>query len=195
MAIDSNRSCQVLQNEIKSLLRLRSLIFSLGIVLVCFSLVGFLAMDMYFYTTVAEERLDILTWTKGYRLNIVKACISVRKMYAMANSSDPTAETVILQARADLESVSQSLLTVHTKNYVSAPSARLLNFFVGSNTVEKIPMPGTGEFILKNVSFWDLGNHFILSSAFTSQITIHDLIDSNFQVDTISINKRAEIFM
>jgi hypothetical protein len=184
-----------MHKEIRSLLRLRSLIFGLGMVLFIFSLVGFFVMDLYLYSILAGERLDILTRTKGYRLNLIKACISIRKIYALANSSDPTSEAVIMQARADLESVSESLLTVHTMNYVSSSSGRMLNFFVESNSVEKIAMPGTGEFVLKNVSFWDLGNHFILSTAFTSQITIHDLTESDLQVDTLSVNKRAAVFM
>lgn len=185
----------MMHKEIRSLLRLRSLIFSLGLVLFVFSLVGFLVMDVYLYSVVAGERLDILTRTKGYRLNLIKACISIRKIYSLANSSDPTAVAAILQARADLESVSQSLLTVHTKNYVSSPSSKLFSFFVESNSVEKIAMPGAGEFELKNVSFWDLGNHFILSTAFTSQIGIHDLTEPDLLVDTLSVNKRAAVFM
>jgi hypothetical protein len=182
-------------NEIRSLLRLRCLIFRLGIVLVAFSLIGFLVMDTYLYSKVAGDRLDILTRTKGYRLNLIKACISIRKMYAVANSTEPTAETVISQAKADMQSASHSLFTIHTKNYVSSPSTKLLNFFVESNTVEKIAMPGTGEFKLRNVSFWDLGNHFILSSVFASEIKTYDLKESKFQVDNLSINKRGLIFM
>ncbi len=184
--------------EKKSLLRLRSLILGLGIILFAFSLIGFLAMDMYLYSTFAKERLDILTRTKGYRQNLIKACLAIRKMYSVANSPDPSSEIVISQARADLQTASLSLLTVHTKNYVVSPSTRLLNFFVESNTVKKISMPGiglSGDFVLKNTSFWDLGNHFILSSAFASQIMVNDLSDSNVQVDTYSVNKRATIFM
>jgi hypothetical protein len=184
-----------MQKEIGSLHRLRSLIFSLGIFLFVFSLIGFLAMDIYFYSIVAKERLGILQRTKGFRLNLIRACMSIRNMYTVASSSDPTAETVILQARAELVLASQSLSTIHTKNYISSPSTRLLDYFVEDSAVEKIPMPGTGEFVLRNASLWDLGNRFISSSAFTSQISLKDLTESNFSVESLSVNKRATIFM
>jgi hypothetical protein len=189
------RSSLVMLKEIGSLRRLRSLIFSLGIVLFGFSLIGFLAMDIYLYSVVAKERLDILQRTKGFRINVIRACMSIRNMYAMAGASDPTADSVILQARADLLSSSQSLSTINTKNYVSSPSARLLDFLVEMSTVKQIAMPGTGGFVVRNTSLWDLGNQFILASAFTSQIVVKELKDLNISVETLSVNKRAAIFM
>ncbi len=185
-------------SEVQSLLHLRFLVLGLGFLLFFFSLLGFLVMEIYLYPNVTQVRLDMLQRTKGYRQNLVKSCIALRSIQLAVNDSGPASETSILQARGSLQSIAQSLTSIHTLNYVDSPTETLLQFFVINNRIKKVPMPGTttaGSFVIKNSSFWDFGNSFIDSVAESSLISLLDLGNSDFSVDVLSINKRAVVFM
>uniref|UniRef100_A0A7S0MNW7 Uncharacterized protein n=1 Tax=Cryptomonas curvata TaxID=233186 RepID=A0A7S0MNW7_9CRYP len=191
-------SSSVMGSEVKSLLRLRSLVLGLGFLLFVFSLLGFLIMEVYLYQNVTQIRLDMLQRTKGYRQNLVKSCITLRSLQMEINGTGRASEKIVSQARSSLQSISQSLTSVHTLNYVDAPTETLLRFFVNKNRIKKVPMPGiarVGSFVEQNVSFWDLGINFIDSVALASLIMLSDLGDPDFSVNILSINKRAVVFI
>ena len=193
-----NRSSSVMGSEVKSLLRLRSLVLGLGFLLFVFSLLGFLIMEVYLYQNVTQIRLDMLLRTKGYRQNLVKSCITLRSLQMEINGTDRVSGKIVSQARSSLQSIAQSLTSVHTLNYIDSPTEALLRFFVNKNLVKKVPMPEiarVGSFVEQNVSFWDLGINFIDSVALASLILQPDLGDPDFSVNILSINKRAVVFM
>lgn len=190
-----NRSSAVMGPEIHSLLRLRSLVLGLGFLLFAFSLLGFIMTEVFLYKSVAELRLGILQRTTGYRSNVIKSCITLRGLFLSGNTSDPASARSISQARANLQAYAQSMSTIHTLNYVDSPTDSLWQFMVSPTRIKTVPMPGLGLFVQKNVSFWDLGNNFVASLLSLSLISVTDLQNSDFSADSMSVDKRAVVFM
>jgi hypothetical protein len=184
-----------MEDQVKSLIRLKSLILYLGILLLSFSLVGFLTMEIFVYKSLAQCRLSFLQRTNGYRKNSINTCISIRNMHISAAVTDPASVKVVSKARSDLQSLSKSTTSIHTMNYVASPSQALLDYFVENTQLKVIPLPGSGSFKTENISFWDLGNDFVLSSAAASLIPLADLMDPDYSVDSMSVSKRAIVFM
>ena len=116
-------------------------------------------------------------------------------MHLQANSSDTVSMKTVSKARSNLAIFSQSISAIHTMNYVSSPSQKLLEFVVGNSQVKIIPLPGSGGFKSKNVSFWDMGNDFVISTAAASLISLSELSDPDYMVDAMSIGKRAIVYM
>lgn len=181
--------------EIRSLSRLKSLVFGLGLLLFAFSLLSFLVSEVYLYSVVAGSRLGILQRTQGYRANAIRSCIAIRSMHLAGNTSDSASQHGVVQARANLQAYAQSMAQIHTLNYVNPPTEGLLKFLIATNRQKSIPMPGSGSYVQRSISFWDLGNGFTSALLSTSLVSITELRDPDFLVDVMSVNKRAIVFV
>ena len=181
--------------EVCSLARLKSLVFGLGLLLFAFSLLSFLVSEVYLYSVVAGSRLDILQRTQGYRTNAIRSCIAIRGMQLVGNASDSASKRTMAQARTNLQAYAQSMAQIHTLNYVDPPTKALLSFLVATNRQKLIPMPGTGSYVKRSISFWDLGNGFTSAVLSASLIGITELRDPDFLVDAMGVNKRAVVYV
>jgi hypothetical protein len=56
-------------------------------------------------------------------------------------------------------------------------------------------MPGTGGYVERETTFWDIGNDFIGAAYTASLISLSDLRDPDYSVEAMSVSKRGVVFM
>ena len=78
---------QVMAPQVRALAQLRLLVRFLGLVLLTFSVCGFLVMEVYLIETVVAGRLKLLDRTRGYRQNTYKCLLATRNLYLLPNET------------------------------------------------------------------------------------------------------------
>jgi hypothetical protein len=181
------------------LIRLQLLIVMLTTFLLAFTVSGFVLLDVYLLSSVSASRLDSINRTRSYLQPSVTACIMLRNMHMARDAQEPV--QLVTSYRASIASIAHKMITVNTLNFVEPPSQHVSDYLLDKSLQVIVPVPGhsrmsgSGVLQAQPTNFLGMINQFASSLLSASAIDLSDLQAIDYQVDQLSVNKRAVVFL
>jgi hypothetical protein len=177
--------------QYKALTRLKVLILALTAFLLIFSVSGFVMLDVYLLSTVSDSRMDSIDRTRSYLQPFVRTLMMLRSLHLAENQ---TADSVP-DLRDDITTTAKSMLAINTLNFVSPPSQSVADYLARSNLSMRIPVSGAGAFVSQPTNFLDLINECVSSLLAASLIDLVDLQHADYSINSLTVSKRAIVFL
>ncbi len=188
----------MMASQSSRLTRLKLLIFVLTASLLVFTVSGFVLLDVYLLSSVSSSRLDSINRTRSYLKPSITACIMLRSMHI---ARDAESAHLITKYRSSIAEIAHNMIAVNTLNFVEPPSQHISDYLLDKSLQVLVPIPGSsrvsgsGVFQAKSTNFLVMINQFTSSLLSASAIDLSDLQATDYQVDKLSVNKRAVVFL
>jgi hypothetical protein len=185
----------VLLSQSKALHSLKRRILGFGVLLLVFSISGFVLFDVYLLSNFSVTRMQFLDRTLSYLQPGINAAITLRNMQIPSMTEKPsnTTSTGIELARAILANLSKTMRDAHSLNYMSPPSQSITDYFTSGSWSQKTVIGGQKGYEVVQKNFWDLMGDFISSVFISSGIEISDIQDPDYSAEHMTLEKRAVV--
>ncbi len=129
--VPTGRLLEVMRPQSLALRRLRFLVGGLGLLQLVFCVGALVLQDVYLLTNVAEQRMGYMDRTVGYLQNSFWVCFALRNLQLLGSNSSSVATALEAAARSRIRESAKVMLAIHSLNYVSPPSGKVLFGFPG----------------------------------------------------------------